>query len=254
MHSDSAFQAHALPLAGEQRATYLRKVYGWLTTSILAAAGGACFALYAGADASHVTVTLRDRSVATVPPLVALLSGSWVTSLISFAVMFGAFTAASWVRNRPGINALALHGAAALSGVFIAPMLFMVTLLASQGQTLSPAPVRDAFLLTFAGFSGLSAYTLISKRDFSFLGGFLGIGFFVVLGASLLNLFLGSSVFQLATASAGVLLFGGYILYDTSRLLRDGTESPIGATLRLYLDVFNLFVMLLSIFGGRRQD
>lgn len=250
----SSFTAPSPAVASSARAVYLRRVYGWFTTSIVAAAGGALFALYAGAGSSAVTLTLRDGSVASVPPIVALLSSGWVALLISYAVMFGAFTAASWVRNKPVLNVLALHGAALVSGVFLAPMLFAVQLYASQGMTLSTAPIRDAFLLTVASFTGLSGYALISKRDFSFLRGMLTMGLFVLFGAIVLNLFLGSAVFQLAIASVGVLLFGGYILYDTSRLMREAhLESPVGAALRLFLDFFNLFVMLLSILGSRRD-
>src|SRR4029450_9795328 len=106
-------------------------------------------------------------------------------------------------------------------GIYLAPMLWVVQLMASQGQTWATSPIRDAFVLTVLGFPGLSSYALLSKRDFSFLGGFLSMGLWVLIGASLLSMFVGGSAFSLAIASVGILLFGGYILFDTSRILRD---------------------------------
>jgi modulator of FtsH protease len=189
-----------------------------------------------------------------VPPLVAMLSGGgFITWIIVMAVLFGAFFGAQMVSKTPGVNVIALHGAAFISGVFIAPMVFFALLMASQGQTLVASPVRDAFLLSSVGFAGLSAYTLVSKKDFSYLGGFLSMGFFVVLGGLVLTFFLHSSVFALAIDSVAVLLFGGYILYDTSRILRSGNDNPVGAAILLYLDFFNLFIFLLSILSSRRN-
>ena len=240
-------------LAGSEKLAYLKKVYALFTTSILAAAGGAMFALYAGAGASNASIQLRDGSVATIPPLVALFSRGWLGLLLGFGLMFGGFMLASAVRFKPGLNLVALHGAAAMSGIYIAPMLFFVQITASQSQTLSSSPIRDAFLLASVGFAGLTGYTMVSKRDFSFLSGFVSIGIFVLIGAGLLNLFFQSSVFGLAVASAGVVLFGGYVLYDTSKIVREGNEDPIGAAIRIYLDFFNLFIYLLSILSSSRS-
>jgi FtsH-binding integral membrane protein len=125
--------------------------------------------------------------------------------------------------------------------------------MASNGQTLDPSPVRDAFLLTGAAFVGLSGYTLVSKRDFSNLGAALTIGLFVLIGATLLGLFVHAAVFHLAVASVGVLLFAGYILYDTSVIMRQGEGDAVGAALRLFLDIVNLFLLLLRILSSQRE-
>jgi modulator of FtsH protease len=101
----------------------------------------------------------------------------------------------------------------------------------------------------------LTLYALVSKRDFSFLRGFLSIGLWVVLGAVILGFFVQSSVFSLAVASGGVLLFGGFILYDTSRMLRSPEDrmDPVGATISLFLSFLNMFLFLLRIFTGGRD-
>jgi modulator of FtsH protease len=147
-----------------------------------------------------------------------------------------------------------LFGLSALVGFVIAPAIYFAQLRASMGATLSSAPVLHAFGLATAGFTGLSAYALTTKRDFSALGGFLGMGLFVVIGASILNLFLGASVLSLAIASVTILLFGGFVLYDTQRMLRDGDLEPVPAALSLYLNFLNLFMALLRILSSGRRD
>src|SRR4029077_18104655 len=124
----------------------------------------------------------------TAPPLVLFFANHWILGAVMF---FGAFFGARVVAERPGINVVALFGASFISGLYIAPMLWFVQAMASQGMTLATSPVRDAFALAVLGFTGLTSYALLTKRDFSFLRGFLMMGFWVVLGAMLLNLFVG---------------------------------------------------------------
>jgi modulator of FtsH protease len=226
---------------------YLRRVYGFFTGGVAFATAGACLALYAG----EPVLAGRGESIA-MPPLVYFAQAHPIVMLL---VYFGAFFAASRARNVPGVNAAALFGFTFVTGLFLAPALFIAQLMASSGATLDPAPVRDAFLLTMASFTGLSGYVLVTRKDFSFLGAALSMGLWVVLGAMLLNFFFHAAAFQLAIASVGVLLFCGYILYDTSRLLRDEDRSDaVGAALRLFLDVLNLFVFLLQILSSSSRS
>ena len=237
--------------APAEKLVFLRKVYSLFTGSLVTACIGALIALYAGADLSKVTLQM-GRATVTVPPLVAFFTNHWIIGMLLF---LGAFFGASMVRERPGINVAALFGASFVSGLYIAPMLWFAQVQATQGLTLSAAPVRDAFLLTVLGFTGLTSYALLSKRDFSFLGGFLSMGLWVLIGASLLSLFVGGASFSLAIASVGVLLFGGFILFDTSRILRDPTNrDPVGAAIGLYLNFLNLFLFLLRILSSGRRD
>jgi FtsH-binding integral membrane protein len=226
---------------------YLRRVYGLFSGGIAFAIVGALLALYAGAPVE----VGAGRGEIAVPPLVAF---GLAHPIIMMLIYFGAFLFASFARRKPGVNVIALFGYTFVTGLFLAPALFIAQVMASQGHTLDASPVRDAFLLTGAAFGGLTTYVFVSKRDFSFIGAGLTIGLWVVLGASLLGIFVHSEVFQLAIASVGVLLFAGYILYDTSRILRDRDESdPVGAALRLFLDVVNLFVFLLRILSSSRD-
>jgi len=237
-------QASVLERAPAEKLAFLRKVYGLFTGSLVAACVGALVALYAGADMSKVTVEL-GQGVRTAPPLVVFFANHWIIGMILF---LGSFFGASAVRERPGINLAALFGASFVSGIYIAPMLWLAQIMATQGQTFATSPIRDAFLLTVLGFTGLSRYALLSKRDFSFLRGFLSMGLFVVIGAMFLNFFVGGTAFSLAIASVGILLFGGFILYDTSRMLRDpSNQDPVGAAIGLYLNFLNIFLALLRI-------
>jgi modulator of FtsH protease len=246
-------QSGSLAEASADKLVFLRKVYALFTGSLVAATAGALVALYAGAGLSQVTLSVGRGLSVTVPPLVAFFANHW---FIGMAMFFGSFMGASYVRERPGVNLLGLFGAAFVSGLYIAPMIFFVHLMAMQGGTLSASPVRDAFLLTVLGFTGLTSYALLSRKDFSFLGGFLSMGLWVLIGASLLSLFVGGTAFSLAIASVGVLLFGGFILYDTSRILRDpGNRDPVGAAIGLYLNFLNIFLFLLRILASTsRRD
>lgn len=229
---------------GAERLAFLRKVYALFTGSILLSAVGAMIALYAGVSSTEFVI-----EGVPVPPLVALVGGH---PIIAMVAMIGLVFGASAVRNVRGLNVAALFGMAFLLGIVFAPSLFVAQLYAGLGSTLSANPVRDAFLLSVAMFGGLTAYVAISKKDFSYLGGALSMGFFIVLGGLLLNLFIGSSVLSLALASVGLILFGGYVLVDTSRILRSQDRSPTSGALTLYLDFLNIFLFLLRILGSRR--
>jgi modulator of FtsH protease len=243
--------AGSLAEAPAEKLAFLRKVYGLFTASLVSGFLGAMVALNAGAGMSRTTVEIGN-AVVTAPPLVVFFSNHF---FIGMAIMFGAFFAASAVRERRGVNVAALFGATFISGIYIAPILWYVQAAASQGLTLATSPIRDAFLLAVLGFTGLTSYALLSKRDFSFLGGFLSMGLWVVLGAIVISFFAGGSAFALAIASVGVLLFGGFILYNTSSMLHDpSNRDAVGAALRLYLNFLNLFLFLLQILSSNRRQ
>lgn len=234
-----------------EKVAFLQKVYGLFTGSLAMAALGAFVALYAGASVSQITVQAGSEQL-TIPPLVAFFFNHPIMGMI---IPFGAIMAASFLRHKPGVNVAALLGATFLSGISLGPTLFFAQLMATKGATLTPTPIRDAFLLTVMGFTGLTAYVFVTKRDFSFLRGFVSMGLFVLIGAMLLNFFVGGESLGLAISSVGVILFGAFVLYDTSRLLREEDRDAVGGALSLYLNFLNMFLFLLRIFtSGRRSD
>ncbi|WP_437783489.1 Bax inhibitor-1/YccA family protein [Sorangium sp. So ce1097] len=225
------------------RINYLKKVYGFFTASLVVSSIGAMCALYIGAP--DVEEAAPGRAM---PPLVELVAEHPILAmLIVFGVMFGARA----VRRIPGVNVLALFGMAVILGLTMAPALYMAEVAAGLGGTLSSAPVRDTFILTVLTFGSLTLGVFLTKEDLSFLASGLVMGAMVVLGAMLLNALLGSSLLGLAISSVAVLVFGGYVLYNTSRLLHSDEQDPVGGALDLYLNFINLFSSILHILSGR---
>lgn len=121
------------------------------------------------------------------------------------------------------------------------------------GLTNGPALIMQALGGTALIFFSLSAYALTTRKDFSFMGGFLMVGLIVVLVAALANIFLAIPALSLAISAAIILIMSALILFDTSRIIHGGETNYIRATVGLYLNVFNIFVnllQLLGVFGG----
>ncbi|MGN6389949.1 MAG: Bax inhibitor-1/YccA family protein [Burkholderiaceae bacterium] len=102
---------------------------------------------------------------------------------------------------------------------------------------------------TAAVFLGLSAYALTSRRDFSSIGGFLGIGVLVAFLAGLAAIFFHIPALSLAVSAVFVLLMSGMILYETNNIVRGGETNYVMATLSLFVSIFNLFTSLLQLAG-----
>jgi len=112
-----------------------------------------------------------------------------------------------------------------------------------------PQIIGTAFAGTGLIFLGLSGYALTSKRNFSFMGGFLFAGIMVVFIVAIANLFLALPALSLAISGAIILLMSGFILFNTSRIINGGETNYIMATYGLYLNIFNIFISLLQILG-----
>lgn len=141
-----------------------------------------------------------------------------------------------------------------LLGFGLGPMLNHYLKLPNGSQLVMTALGGTALI-----FGALSGYVLTTKKDFSFLGGFLMTGVIVLLVASLGVL--GASFFGVdvsmafvAISAVSVLLFSALILYDTSRIINGGETNYIMATIALYLDVYNIFTSLLHLLGFASSD
>jgi modulator of FtsH protease len=98
-------------------------------------------------------------------------------------------------------------------------------------------------------FLGLSGYALTTRKDFSFMGGFLMVGILVAFIAGIANIWLEIPALSLAVSSMFVLLMAGLILYQTSAMVHGGETNYILATITLYVSIYNLFTSLLQLFG-----
>ncbi|HKJ00006.1 MAG TPA: Bax inhibitor-1/YccA family protein [bacterium] len=200
----------------EERMAFLRKVYSLLTLSLLTAAVGAYF--------GRMFVS---------PGLMMVLF------IAEFALIFVAMA----VRHKPGWNVAALFAFAGVSGITLGPVMLVY----------NAAVIQEALVLTVLIFAGLTMYVMTSKKDFSFLSGFLFTGLIIVIAGSLLNaFFFHSPAGDFILAAGGVILFSGFILYDTSNILRRyDVQDYTAATLALYLDLLNLFLFLLRLLSNR---
>ncbi|MDH5377431.1 MAG: Bax inhibitor-1/YccA family protein [Gammaproteobacteria bacterium] len=142
-----------------------------------------------------------------------------------------------------------VFGITGLLGLGLGPLLNHYLALPNGSQI-----VMTAMGGTGAIFLGLSGYALTSKKDFSFMGGFLMAGLIVVLLAAVANIFMEIPAVSLAISGAIVLLMSGMILFDTSRIANGGETNYIMATVSLYLNIYNLFTALLHLLGAFSGD
>ncbi len=112
-----------------------------------------------------------------------------------------------------------------------------------------PGLVVSALGTTAAAFVGLSAFAVVTRKDFSFLSGFLVVGFFVLMGAVVLGLFFDLSAFSVAISCGFVLFASAAILWQTSAIIHGGETNYVRATVSLFVSFYNLFISLLHIFG-----
>lgn len=162
-------------------------------------------------------------------------------TLVMFAVMFGLFMGIAANRDS-AVGVALLLVLTGFMGLMLGPILQVALHLRNGGQIVGLAAGGTGLI-----FMTLAGIATVSKKDFSFLGNFLFIGLILLVIVSLANIFLQIPAMALAMSGVAVLLFSGYILYDVSRIVQGGETNYVMATLALYLDIYNLFVNLLSL-------
>jgi len=138
-----------------------------------------------------------------------------------------------------------VFGITGLLGFGIGPMLNSYLEMANGGLI-----VATAFSGTGLIFLGLSGYALTSKKDFSFMAGFLMVGLVIVVVAMIGNIFFQIPALSLAISAAVIMIMSGFILYDTSAIIRGEQTNYILATVGMYLSIFNIFIHLLNLLGA----
>ena len=168
----------------------------------------------------------------------------WIPLIVAFGLLF----AINKMRNSVWGIAL-VFAFTGILGFSLGPILNFHMQTAGGTQV-----VVTALALTGMIFFSLSGYVLTTKKDFSYMSGFLMTGMWVVIG-SIVLLFVGSmmgweiSGLHLAISAAIVILMSGFILFDTSRIINGGETNYVMATVSLYLSIFNLFTALLHLVG-----
>ncbi|MBG6030983.1 Bax inhibitor-1/YccA family protein [Proteus hauseri] len=216
--------------------TFMAQVYGWMTVGLLLTA---FVALYVASSE-------------------ALLSMIFSSKIVFFGLIIAqlglVFVLSGMVHKMSGAMATSLFMLySVLTGVTISSVLLLYT----------ASSIASTFFICAAMFGALSVYGYTTKRSLTGMGSFLFMGLIGIIIASIVNIFMQSSMMSMVISYAGVLIFAGLTAYDTQKLKDMGNElnqedkenmrrySIMGA-LTLYLDFINLFLMLLRILGDRR--
>jgi modulator of FtsH protease len=163
--------------------------------------------------------------------------------LLTLAGYFGLLFATSKFRNS-GLGLVSVFALTGFMGYTLGPILNAYLSLANGGQIVTTAMGGTGLI-----FLGLSGYALASRKDFSFMGGFLMVGILVAFLGGLAAVFLEMPMLSLAVSAMFVLLMSGLILFETSNIIHGGETNYIMATVSLYVSIFNLFTSLLHLLG-----
>ncbi len=208
------------------RGDFIRKTYFFFMAGVLA-----CVAMGA--------LTLSSRE------LLGASIGILQMPLLAFGLIIGGSILAQSLARTEGLNYVALFGFTGMMGFLFGPIVAMY----------APGVVAQSAALSVLIFGGLTAYALISKKNFSFMGGLLFIGMVALIGGSLLNMLVFKNWGLDYWISWGVLLFsGGFVLYQTSNIMHEYQENQYcAAALGLFISFLNIFMSLLRILGGGRN-
>lgn len=175
----------------------------------------------------------------------------FASTLLFFGGWFGLLFLTQALRNSVWgiVSCFAFTG---LAGFMLGPILNMYTTQYSNGGQLVMTALGATGLIFFA----LSTYVLTTRKDFTFMGGFLMIAASALFLCSLAGLFFNMPVFQVAISGGFALISAGYMLFTTSLIIQGGERNYIMATTSLFVSLFNLFLSLLNIlsyFAGNRD-
>lgn len=169
----------------------------------------------------------------------AVVTYRWVFFIAELVAFFGLM----FSRGKTGLNLLMLFAFTTLSGITLVPLLGFVISRAGIGG------VAQALGMTTIVFGAMSLYAIKTKNDLANMGKMLFIALIVVFVCSIVNLFIGSSPFQIIIAGASTIIFSLYIAYDTQNIIKGMYASPIDAAISLYLDFLNVFISILQLIG-----
>ncbi len=167
-----------------------------------------------------------------------------ILTLVGFGLLFAVNRTAD-----SGTGLVMIFAFTGVMGASLGPMLSYY-LAVPGGSALVMQALGGTALIFFA----LSAYALTTRKDFSFMGGFLMVGLMVVVVAMIANIFFSIPALSLAISAAVVFIMSGMILWDTSRIVNGGETNYIRATVSLYLNIYNLFIHLLSLLTAMSGD
>lgn len=197
------------------------------------------------------TSMLVSMGVASSPGLMQFLFGTWVKWIVIFAPLAAVFGVTIALNSNPPkpVAVGLLHGFAAIMGLSFATIFVIYTM----------GSIVSAFMGGAILFGVMSFYGYFTRRSLDSVGRFMFVGLIAIVIASIVNVFIGSTVMQMVISALAIVIFLGLTAYDTQQIreavsLEDqsGTVEIVGA-LTLYLNFINLFLALLQLLGGKRE-
>jgi FtsH-binding integral membrane protein len=188
--------------------------------------------------------------IGTTPELLQFFFTGVLKWIVIFAPLAAIFGVSYVLANDPSkqVAQLCLHGFAALMGLSFA-MIFAVFTMGS---------IVSAFMGAAILFGVMSGYGYFTKQSLDSLGKFLFVGLIAIVIASLVNIFIGSTVMQMVISALAIIIFLGLTAYDTQKIREElsvetSDAAEVRGALTLYMDFINLFLNLLQLFGGRKE-
>lgn len=187
--------------------------------------------------------------VGTSPELLKFFFTGITKWIVIFAPLAAIFGVAMILKNNPSkeIAQLCLHGFAALMGLSFATIFAVFTM----------GSIVSAFMGAAVLFSIMSFYGYFTKRSLDSVGKFMFVGLIAIVIASIVNIFIGSTVMQMVISAIAIIVFLGLTAYDTQQIremvtVETGPAAEVTGALTLYMDFINLFLSLLQLFGDRK--
>ena len=206
--------------------------------------------VYGNMALAIVTSMIVSFLVGTSPALLTFFFTGAMKWIVIFAPLV-AILAVTFAMDRfsKGALTLFLHGFAALMGLSFATIFALYNM----------GSIVSAFMSAAILFGVMTGYGYFTKKNLDSIGQYMFVGLVAIIIASIVNIFIGSTVFQMVISAIAVVVFLGLTAYDTQKIRElvsvdsDGKAEVIGA-LNLYLDFINLFLSLLQLFGGRKDE
>ena len=187
--------------------------------------------------------------VGTTPELLQFFFTGVLKWIVIFAPLVAIFVVSYVLGNNPskGVAQLCLHGFAALMGLSFATIFAIFTM----------GSIVSAFMGAAILFGVMSGYGYFTKRSLDSLGKFMFVGLIAIVIASIVNIFIGSTVMQMVISALAIIIFLGLTAYDTQKIREEVSYDTndaveVRGALTLYMDFINLFINLLQLFGDRK--
>jgi len=205
--------------------------------------------VYGHMSLAVATSMIVSYFVGTTPELLAFFFTGILKWIVIFAPLAAIFGVGYVLNTNPskGVAQLCLHGFAALMGLSFATIFAVFTM----------GSIVSAFMGAAILFGVMSGYGYFTKKDLSSMGQMMFVGLIAIVIASVVNIFIGSTVMQMVISALAIIIFLGLTAYDTQRIremvsVDTGPSVEVSGALTLYMDFINLFINLLHLFGDRK--